>query len=136
MAIQLSVAVRNARLDAIETATGTSAVLRFFTGSPPANCATATSGTQLASYSLASDWAAAAASGSKSFSNTPLTTTAGATGTLGYYRLFDSTATTCHMQGTITATGGGGDLTVDTVTVAAVGQTINVTSWSITDGNA
>ena len=135
MAIQLSVAVRNARLDAIETTAGTAAVLRFYTGTPPANCATATSGTQLASYTLASDWAANAASGSKSFNNTPLSTTAGNTGTLGYYRLFDSTATTCHMQGTITATGGGGDLTVDNTSVTS-GQTINVTSWSITDGNA
>jgi hypothetical protein len=136
MTIQLSTTVRNARLDAIETAVGTAPILRFYTGSQPANCATATSGTQLASYTLASDWAANASSGSKAFNNTPLTTTSGNTGTLGYYRLFDSSATTCHMQGSITATGGGGDLTVDTVTVASVGQTINITSWTITDGNA
>ena len=135
MAIQLSTSVRNARLDAIETTVGVSAVLRFYTGSPPANCAAATTGTQLVTYSLASDWAANAASGSKSFNNTPISTTAGNTGTLGYYRLFDSTATTCHMQGTITATGGGGDLTVDNTSVTS-GQTVNVTSWSITDGNA
>ena len=135
MTIQLSVTVRNARLDAIETAVGTAPVLRFYTGSQPADCATATSGTQLVTYTLASDWAGAASSGSKSFSNTPLSTTASNTGTLGYYRLFDSTVTTCHMQGSITVTGGGGDLTVDNTSVTS-GQTVNVTSWSITDGNA
>jgi hypothetical protein len=136
MAIQFSTTLRNNRLDAIETTAGTAPVLRFYTGSPPATCATATSGTQLVTYTLASDWAAAASSGSKSFSNTPISGTSGNTGTLGYYRLFDSTVTTCHMQGTITATGGGGDLTVDSVTVGSVGQAVNVTSWSITDGNA
>lgn len=135
MTIQLSVTVRNGRLDAIETAVGTAPILRFYTGTQPANCATATSGTQLVTYTLASDWAGNASGGSKSFSNTPISTTAGAAGTLGYYRLFDSTATTCHMQGSITASGGGGDLTVDNVNVAN-GQTVNVTSWSITDGNA
>ena len=41
MAVQLSVAVRNAMLDAIETAIGTSAVLKIRTGAPPASVATA-----------------------------------------------------------------------------------------------
>lgn len=136
MTIQLSVTVRNARLDAIQTAVGTAPILRFYTGSQPANCAAATTGTQLVSYTLASSWAAAASGGSKSFSNTPLSSTASNTGTLGYYRLFDSTATTCHYQGSITATGGGGDLTVDSTSIGSVGQTVNVTSWSMTDGNA
>lgn len=135
MAIQLSVNVRNARLDAIQTAVGTAPLLRFYTGAQPANCASATTGTQLVSYTLASSWANAAASGSKAFSGTPITTTASAAGTLGYYRLFDSTGTTCHMQGSITATGGGGDMTVDNVSVASA-QTVNVTGWTMTDGNA
>ena len=136
MTIQLSITVRNARLDSIQTAVGTAPVLRFYTGTQPANCATATSGTQLVTYTLASSRASAASSGSKAFSGPPISGTSGATGTLGYYRLFDSTATTCHMQGSITATGGGGDLTVDTVTISSVGQAVNVTGWTITDGNA
>ncbi|HKY51710.1 MAG TPA: hypothetical protein VJP45_10680, partial [Candidatus Limnocylindria bacterium] len=63
--MQLSVAVRNARLDAIETAIGTSPILRIRTGAPPAACATADSGTVLAEMTLPSDWMAAAASGAK-----------------------------------------------------------------------
>ena len=135
MTIQLSTAVRNARLDAIETAVGISAVLKLRTGAQPANCAAADSGTAIISYTLASDWAAAAASGSKSFSNTPISGAATASGTLGHYRLYASDGTTCHGQGSITATGGGGDMTVDNTSVNT-GQTINVTSWSLTDGNA
>jgi hypothetical protein len=59
MALQLSVAVRNAMLDAIETAIGTSAVLKIRTGAAPASVATADSGTVLATLTLPSDWLAA-----------------------------------------------------------------------------
>ena len=55
MAMQFSVAVRNARLDAAETAIGTSAVLKMRTGSPTANCGTADSGTVLATLLLPVD---------------------------------------------------------------------------------
>jgi hypothetical protein len=70
MALQLSVAVRNAMLDAIETTIGTSAVLKIRTGAAPASVATADSGTVLASLTLPSDWLAAASSGSKAKSGT------------------------------------------------------------------
>ena len=133
MTIQLSTGARNARLDAIETAVGTGAVLKLRTGAPPASCAAADSGTVIISYTLASDWAAAAASGSKSFSNTPISGAATASGTLGHYRLYASDGTTCHMQGTVATSGG--DMTVDNTSVNN-GQTVQVTSWSITDGNA
>ena len=133
MTIQLSTGARNARLDAIETAVGTGAILKLRTGAPPASCAAADSGTVIISYTLASDWAAAAASGSKSFSNTPISGAATASGTLGHYRLYASDGTTCHMQGTVATSGG--DMTVDNTSVNN-GQTVQVTSWSITDGNA
>lgn len=131
MTIQLSVSVRNSMLDAIETAIGTSAVIKLRSGAPPANNAAADSGTVIASISLASDYMSAASSGSKAFSSTPLTDSAAdATGTLGHYRVYASDGTTCHMQGTITATGGGGDMTVDNTSVTA-GQQVNITSWSM-----
>ena len=60
MALQYSVAVNNARLDAVETAIGASAVLKFRTGAPPSTCATADSGTVLATLNLPADWLAAA----------------------------------------------------------------------------
>lgn len=135
MTVQLAVSTRNARLDAIETDAGTAAKLMIYTGAQPANCAAAASGTLLAQFNLASDWAAAASAGAKSFSGTPLTTTGLAAGTAGHYRLYKTDGTTCIMQGSVTATGGGGDATIDNA-VIAVGQTVNVTSFSLTDGNA
>lgn len=131
MTIQLSAAVRNAMLDAIETAVGVSAVLKLRTGAQPANAAAADSGTVVATISLASDWMSAASAGSKAFSSTPLTdSSADNTGTLAHYRVYASDGTTCHMQGTITATGGGGDMTVDNTSVTAA-QSVSITSWSI-----
>ena len=135
MAIQLSTTVRNARLDAIETAVGASAVLKIRSGAAPANCGTADSGTVLAALTLPSDWMAAASSGSKSKSGTWEDTSADAAGTAAHFRLYASDGTTCHMQGTVTATGGGGDMTVDNTSFAS-GQAFTVTAFTLTDGNA
>lgn len=135
MALQFSVAVRNAKLDAVETTIGTSAVLKIRTGSVPADCATADSGTVVATLSLPSDWMAAASSGSKAKSGTWSDTSADATGTAAHWRLYASDGTTCHAQGTVTATGGGGDLTVDNVSFAS-SQSFTVTAFSLTAGNA
>lgn len=135
MAIQLSTAVRNAMLDAIETAIGTTAVLKIRTGSAPADVATADSGTVLASMTLPSDWLAAASSGSKAKSGTWQDASADATGTAAHFRIYASDGTTAHYQGTVTATGGGGDLTLDNTSIAT-GQTVTITSFSITAPNA
>lgn len=134
MAMQLSVAARNALLDAIETATGATAKLQIRTGSQPANCAASATGTLIAELTLPSDWMAAASGGTKSLAGS-WTGTASATGTAAHYRIVDNAGTTCHEQGSITATGGGGDMTLDDVTVES-GQTITITSKTLTAPNA
>ena len=135
MALQYSVAVRNARLDAVESTTGASAVLKVRTGAPPASCATADSGTVLATVNLPSDWMANASGGTKAKSGTWEDTSADAAGTAGHFRIYASDGTTCHIQGTVTATGGGGDMTVDNTSFAS-GQAFTVTGFTLTAGNA
>lgn len=135
MTVQLSAAVRNAMLDAFETAIGATAVLKIRTGAQPANVATADSGTVLATLTLPSDWMAAASGGSKAKSGTWEDTSADATGTAAHFRLYASDGTTAHAQGTVTITGGGGDMTVDNTSFAS-GQAFTVTAFSLTDGNA
>jgi hypothetical protein len=135
MAVQLSTAVRNARLDVIESTISTAAVLRIYTGAQPANCAAANSGTLLAEMTLPSDWMAAASGGSKALSGTWNDTSANGTGTAGHFRIYETTATTCHIQGSVTATGGGGDLTLDNTSIAAA-QTVTITSFTLTDANS
>lgn len=133
--LQFSVAVRNGELDSIETTVGTSAILKIRTGAKPADCATADSGTVVATLNLPSDWMAAASSGSKAKSGTWSDSSADATGTAGHFRLYASDGTTCHAQGTVTATGGGGDMEVDNVSFAA-GQAFSITSFILTAANA
>jgi len=133
MAVQYSVAVRNAKLDAFESTTGTSAILTIRSGAAPANCATANSGTVLATCTLPSDWMAAASSGTKALSGTWQDTSADNTGTAAHFRIHDSTGTTCHMQGTVGTSST--DMIVDSTAFTA-GQAFSVTSFTLTAGNA
>lgn len=135
MAIQLSTAVRNARLDAIETTIGTAAVLKLRTGAAPASVATADSGTVVATMTLPTDWLAAASGGTKAMLGTWQDLSADAAGTVAHFRIYASDGTTAHVQGTVTATGGGGDMTLDN-NVLAAGQSVSITSFVLTDGNS
>ncbi|MEK7180505.1 MAG: hypothetical protein AAB706_03440 [Patescibacteria group bacterium] len=135
MALQYSVAVRNAKLDAFETVTGTAAVLKIRTGTAPANCAAADTGTVLATLTLPSDWLANASGGTKAKSGTWQDTSADATGTAAHFRIYASDGTTCHQQGTVTATAGGGDMTLDDVTIDS-GQQVTISGYTLTAGNA
>lgn len=134
MAVQLSVSARNDRLDAIETTVGTQPYLDLRTGAQPADCSQADSGTELEHLQLPLDWLAAAASGAKAKNGT-WEGTIDAAGTAGHFRIKDSGDTTCHMQGSVTGSGGGGDMELDNA-VVAVGQTFTVTTFTLTDGNA
>ena len=135
MAIQYSTTLRNNQLDQIESTVSTAPLLRIYSGSAPANCAAAATGTLLAEMTLPSDWMAAASSGSKAKSGTWQDTSANAGGTAGYFRILDSTGTTCHVQGTVTATGGGGDLTLNNTSIAS-GQVVTIDTFSISAANA
>lgn len=135
MTVQNSVAVRNARLDSDEATIGTAPILRIRTGAQPADCAAARSGTILSAITLPSDWMNAASGGTKTKLGTWADAAADAAGTAGHYEIMDSTGTTCHEQGSVTATGGGGDLQVDNVVFAA-GQSFTITAYTKTAGNA
>lgn len=135
MAVQWSSTVRNAVLDAWETAIGTSAVIKIWTGTQPATTATADSGTLLATFSLGSDWSTAASSSAKTLASLPLSTTAAATNTAGHYRIYASNGSTCNEQGSITATGGGGDIEIDSTSITS-GQTVRITAFTKTAPHA
>lgn len=140
MAIQNSAAVRNAILDARETAIGTAPILELWSGTKPANCAAsdAGDGAKLCAITLPSDWLAAASGGTKAKSGTWSGTGAAAAGSgtaATHYRLYDSGRTTCHEQGSVTATGGGGDITLDNTSIAS-GQAVAISTATYTAGNS
>lgn len=134
MTIQLGTTLRTNMVGQYETTIGTTPKLQIRTGAQPANCAAADSGTLLCELTLPSDWMTAASGGSISL-NGSWTGTGAAAGTAAHYRLKDSAGSTCHEQGSVTATGGGGDLTLDNTSIA-VSQAVSVTSWTRTQGGA
>lgn len=134
MTIQLGTTLRTNMISQYESTVGASAKLQIRTGAQPANCAAADSGTLLAEIALPSDWMTAASSGAIGKNGT-WSVAASGTGTAAHYRLKDSAGSVCHEQGSTTATGGGGDLTLDNTSIAAA-QTVTVTQWDRTQGGA
>lgn len=138
MPLQFGTTLRNNQLDQIESTTGVSARLQLRSGAAPANCAAADTGTLLVEMTLPSDWMAAASAGSKAksgvWSGTGLAGAGGGT-VAGHFRIKDSAGTVTHMQGTVTISGGGGDMTLDNPNIAT-GQTVTVNTFTVTAGNA
>ena len=129
-----SLAVRQTMLDAMETLIGTGATLEIRSGAQPDDITAADTGTLLATVALPDDWLNDAAASGQDAVKTLLGTWADANGvdadgTAGHYRLKDSLAAV-HFEGSITATGGGGDMTLDN-TVLATGQEFSITNWSV-----
>ena len=134
MAVQLSDAVRDAMNDAIETTVGVTPFLDIRTGAQPATCVAADSGTELEHMALPSDWMAASSGGVMAKAGT-WSDTVDADGTAGHFRIKNLADSVCHMQGSITASAGGGDMELDNI-VLATGQTLTVNTFTITAGNA
>ena len=132
MTVQLSIAVRNAGLDAVESTAGATAELTIWSGAQPADCATANSGTELVTMTLDADWMAAASGGTKAKLGT-WSGTAIDTETAGHFRIYDSTGTTCHLQGSVGQ--GSGDLSLDNTSIAT-SQIVTISTFTLTAGNA
>ena len=125
MAIQHSSTTRNRLRDGYVAAfpAGSSLVIRTST---PAGVGGAAGGSVLATITLPST---PLSSGTGQVTlNGSWTVSASGTGTAGHYRLTNGSDIE---EGTITATGGGGDLTLDNTSIAS-GQTVTVTSWTRT----
>jgi hypothetical protein len=124
MPITYNTAVKNARLDAVTTAIGTTGVLEI---------GTVGMASVLATIALGNPAAASAATGVLTFSGFPRSdTSADATGTAAAARIRTATGGTDIVTGlTVTAAGGGGDVILNTLTITA-GQTVSITGMTIT----
>jgi hypothetical protein len=132
MALQLSTAIRNAELDAITSAIGTSGLLRFYDGTAPANVGTALSGnTLLATLPLSATAAPAASSGLLTF-NAITSGTGLANGTGTFWRLLTSGGTAVA-QGNLGTSGSDINLNSTGVTI---GVAVSVSSLTVTAANA
>lgn len=131
MALQFSTTDRTAFAAQLVTAAA-AGTLKFFSGSEPANCAAADPSGLLASGTLPSP-ALVASAGVASMTGTWSATGSGS-GNAASFRLYDSTAV-CRIQGSVSASGGGGDMIMDNVNIAPA-QVITVAAFAITMGNA
>ena len=135
MAAQWSEDVRDAWIDVTETTIGTAPILKIRSGSKPANCAAADQGTVLATITLPSDWLSAPSAGVSGMVGTWEDDSTDDSGIIGHFRLYDSGGTTCHLQGTATLVGSGGDMTVNSAVVTA-GSTFTINSFTATASGA
>lgn len=134
MTLGIVVAVRNSMLDAINTAMNAGsgpAKCRLYSGSQPATGGTAT--TLLAELTMTNPAAPSASSGVLTLSAITQDSSADASGTATWFRVLDSNNVVVF-DGTVTATGGGGDMTLVTVSIVAL-QPVQITSFTIQAGN-
>jgi hypothetical protein len=139
MTVRISTAARNAMADGVAALIDGGAGagrLRIYTGSQPAGPGTAPSGTLLVEITLNDPAFGAASTGVATLDVDPaLSGTGVAAGTAGWARYLTSTEAAATglgiVDGSVTATGGGGDVTVATTTIS-VGLTVPVTSATIT----
>lgn len=133
MAIKYDTTTRNSMLDALTTRAGTSALLRIYNGSRPANVGTAiTSQTLLVALTCNASAFAAAASGGVLTASAITNGTAAATGTASWFRLFQSNGTTAIVDGDVSTSGA--DLNLNNTSIST-GQTVSVTAFTVTEGN-
>lgn len=135
MALGIVTAVRNAMLDAINTAINAGAgagKLRIYDGSRPATGGSVT--TLLAELTFSDPAAGAAASGVLTFSAITADPSADNTGTATWFRLVDST-NAFVLDGSVGASGSGADLELNTTSIVAGANVSVPTTKTITAGN-
>jgi hypothetical protein len=135
MTLAFATTARNAMLDALAARINAGAgpgLLRLYDGTRPASGGTAT--TLLAELTLSDPVAPAAASGVLTFSAVTSDPSANAAGTATWFRILDSDGNFV-VDGDVTASGGGGDITMLSTAVLLT-QPVQLTSFTITQGNA
>lgn len=132
MALSYITTLKNARLDEISTAVGSTGKIRIYSGTPPATANTALSGnTVLADLTCAAPFAGAASGGVLTVGTITSDTSADATGTATFFRVLTSGAAAV-IQGTVGTSGA--DLNLNTVSITA-GATVAISTFTITEGN-
>jgi len=134
MAVQFSTTTRTNQLTTLNTDIGVNAVIKIFTGTPPANCATADTGTLLATFAGNATNFGTVSAGVLTAAAVA-SVTAAASGAPGYFRIYPTAATTTNAVVQGTAGTSGTDMIV-TASPFTSGQTVNFTSLTLTRGGA
>ena len=134
--LKYSAVLKNAMEAAIPSTVGASALLNLYSGTQPTNPDTAiTSQVLLATLTCSATFAPAASGGvltANAISNGTGTAGAGAGTSATWYRLTTSGGT-AHIDGSVGTSGC--DLNLTGSTSIATGQTVSVSSWTLSNGN-
>ena len=133
MAYTKSEEARNEGLDAMIANLG-SGYIQIYTGTRPASPNASATGTKLWEFNMDSapfDASGTVTPGVASANGLPWEANAITGGTAGYFRLTKSDGTTGVFDGTITTTGGGGELELIALAIASA-QPVRITALSIT----
>lgn len=129
--MQLSVAAANARLNQIDTVIN-GPTIQLYTGAPPANCAAAATGDLITEISAVPNWLKDAAGGVKEMrDDIYVSNYSMEPGVIGHFRVLGLDGL-CHMQGTCSLPGGGGDMILSNTNVMP-DQELRVLSVTIND---
>ncbi len=139
MTVRINTAARNAAAAAVAALVdggSTAGKIRVYTGSQPATPATSPSGTLLLEFDLSDPAFGSPSTGVVTLDITPAVTDDGiTTGTAGWFRFLDSTEAAGTglgvLDGSVTATGGGGDLELSTTSITT-GLTVTISSFTWT----
>jgi len=131
MAIHLSTAAQNAAANAVVDLIdgGSAGTIKIYSGTQAANANTTPAGTLLATIAWANPAFGNASSGVATATD-PAAVNASATGTAGCFLVEDSTGANVF-DGSVTATGGGGDLTLSTTSLVS-GSPVDITAFTYT----
>jgi hypothetical protein len=127
MTFRYGATLRNNQISQIQTSVGSSGTLKIFSGAEPASCAAADPAGLLATIVLPSTFLTSSA-GVTTIAGS-WTVAASAAGTAACFRMYDGSSV-CHLQGNVTT-----DLVLNNTSIAS-GQTVTVTSFTVTAGNA
>lgn len=126
----LSAALKTTRAQAIVTAAGANATIKFYTGSVPATPTTAATGSLLGTLTCAATFGTVSGS-VLTLSTITGDTSADATGAWGYARIATSSGTGI-IDVDVTTTGGGGTIVMGAASCVQ-GASLDITSFTITE---
>jgi hypothetical protein len=130
MAFQYGTTLRNNQVSQIQTTVGASGTLKIFSGAEPANCAAADPTGLLATIVLPASFLTSSGGVTTIAGSWSVAASGGGAGTNALcFRMYDGSSV-CHVQGNCST-----DLVLNNPNIAT-GQTVTVTSFTVTAGNA
>ena len=125
---QISYAAANAEADALAPLMN-SGKLRIYTGAAPTRCDDAATGTQLAELTMNATAFGASSNGVITANAITADSSADATGTAGYFRVWNSAGTTAYIQGNVSTSGA--DMNMNSTAIQS-GAAVSVSSLTHT----